>query len=49
MAATRAEGAVAAGNEFGLMGGIALAIVGAWAITQVLFGHALERLGVISG
>lgn len=31
-----------------MAGGIALAILGAWVITQVLFGHALDRLGVVS-
>lgn len=28
-------------------GGIALAVLGAWAIVQVFGGHALERLRVI--
>lgn len=31
-----------------MSGGVALGIIGAWVITQVLFGHALERLGLIS-
>ena len=27
--------------------GLALAVIGVWLITQVLFGHALERLALI--
>lgn len=30
------------------MGGIALSVLGAWVIAQVLFGHALERLGLVT-
>lgn len=28
-------------------GGVALVVLGAWLITQVIFGHALDRLGVV--
>lgn len=28
--------------------GIGLMILGTWVITQVLFGHALDRLGVVA-
>jgi hypothetical protein len=28
-------------------GGVALVVLGSWVIVQVLFGHALDRLGVV--
>jgi hypothetical protein len=28
-------------------GGVALVILGSWVIVQVIFGHALERLGAV--
>jgi len=28
-------------------GGVAMAVIGVWVITQVLFGHALERLALV--
>lgn len=28
-------------------GGVALIVLGSWVITQVIFGHALDRLGVV--
>lgn len=28
-------------------GGVALVILGSWVIVQVIFGHALDRLGVV--
>ncbi len=28
--------------------GIAMIILGSWVITQVMFGHALDRLGVVA-